>query len=406
MSDANDVAIVNEKKSLMVKAANEEVSYIVDERALAVMETRLAEMETELDRQKTHLAQFPDPHPRRRSIKLRLWWKYARRRNEYDKLYQSLALVRMRKRNIFAARQPTVIKPQSKDPDDEAHIPTRFDLLPDLCIIAISENLTTLADLRTLFAIIPDPCSVSRAFSQRVRGVYTDRGFMGESFKDCSLSSGWCRFPATCPRCFLYCKGRCIVCTHDSALNPDEHHNVLLCDNVVMTETTGLEIKCRDIINCPSCRFPYHPDEAEDVVRIRDFDCLKHNTRVGCIKCTTECDWCANIGCTHTHHYKVNPDVYLPTKDWERCEACEHPHCCAVFFIYEGVIDGGNNRPVMEWDQLVCPVWDPISPGSRPPPRRVLRGRRTAIHTCPSTADSAPCPVDCTSHSESRSAAP
>ena len=311
---------------------------IVDERAIAIMTKRMESLERVLENIKDRMRQINMPrNPTEPSMRLVIEKQYCRIRLEYDKLWMAVEFAKAKQHNPFVCRKPPL---SSIEPDSHViqcyaeHEETYIDLLPDLTLINVCNNFTDVADVRALFIVIPYRWRVEREFCNQVRACYHLKGFDLAMFKDCPLTSPPCRFPNTCPQCYLYCKGRCTTCKRSTELHFDEPYNTQRCDNLILTEATGLSVKCREMIRCPTCQCRYHPEEAEDVVRIRDFDCEKYPTRVGCIHCVTECKWCANIGCNHAWHYKVNPYVYVPSDSWEECDDCHHPHCCRLFVKY------------------------------------------------------------------------
>lgn len=383
------------------------------EMSLSLMRAQLAQLANKRDNLKDQLSLFRlrTNHPCRH---LQIWHRYTKVCVDHDRLYQAIVAVEHGYKNHWGAKPP---KPSVEEIPvaQREHIETRLDVLPDLCLIRIAQELVDVSDVRALFWAIPFKRQVERKFCNRVRECLELRGLVGEMFPGCSEASGWCRFPTMCPRCFLYGKGRCLRCDNSAEQRFEEHHNTLMgCDGMVSTEATGIAVTCREQIWCPTCRFMYHPDEADEVVRIRDFDCEKYKTRQGCIKCTVECKWCANIGCDHRWHYRVNPDVYTRSTEWPECKDCHHSHCCSLFVWYtndDGKLD-------FDWDNLRCPVWEdatleipkkklkpPPEPAEKPEQRRrILKvPNRTKVNdTCPSVAGNDHGPADCTSHSESQ----
>lgn len=371
-----------------------------------ILQSKLEQLATKRDRLKEQLALFRPPRHHRPSRYLIVWHAYSKACVDYDRLWQAKTAIEKGEKNHWVAKHPKP-RPDEIPVDAPPHMQTRFDWLGDLELLHIARYLTDRTDLRALFTVIPHQRQVERGFCNRIRECMALEGFVSDHFQDCE-PPGFCRFPNMCPRCFIYCKGTCLQCKSSTDLRFEEPYNVHTgCDNTISAQTTGLAVKCREQISCPSCGYMYHAEEAPDVVRIRDFDCEKHDTRVGCIKCTEECKWCANIGCTHIWHYKVNPDVYVATEDWPACSECERPHCCSVFFFYRDE----ENKLQLEWDSLKCPVWDPVSPSlprkkilvptrKKEEKRRILKAN-PITDTCPSSVHNGLDPADCTPHSES-----
>jgi len=327
---------------------------------MVLAKSQMKSLEPTLDILHKNIVVFPLPNERDIDLPeplLALEQEYSRLQLEYDKLYQSVELMKSGKKNLFA-RKPK--KRETMPPEDLEElnstiedIDTYFDLLPDLALDCIVGFMTKARDVRALFQVLSCPIRVERSFCNAIRSCYDKKGLIGAWFPDCGrYSEKCCHCPTVCPRCFLYGKAYCFTCKKGAKVGVGDILGVIRCNNIVKTKTKGLEVKCRELVFCPTCKFPYHPSEAEAVARQRDFDCQKYKTRFGCIHCTLECRWCANIGCNHSWHYEVNKDVHSPRVSWTDCDDCGKPHCCRLFRVMEDDY---------EWDELTCPVWEPIS---------------------------------------------
>jgi hypothetical protein len=347
--------------------------------AIRAMEERMISLRAKFTQIGVDMSHLPriitDEEAAQPSQRIVLQHQYARLHLEHDKLWQTVEMMNNGLKNPFAVKQvPPLIYANDANEDGDISL---FDIMPDLCLHRLVHFLDSPADIKALFQALTFRTRVEREFCKRLRECYRDRMALNDTFfTDCK--GEWCRFPTTCPRCFLYGKGLCLRCKKDAQLRFDEAHRGSQCDNLVTTQATGISVPCRELVQCPTCRFMYHPDEAAEVVRIRDFDCVKYPTREGCIYCTTECKWCANIGCDHPWHFQVNPDVYSVSDAWKECQQCGHPHCCRVFTWFyrerteeEQLQDGGvfitHEKMDFEWDELACPQWDRLSPAE---PRR------------------------------------
>jgi hypothetical protein len=279
-----------------------------------------------------------------------------------------------KKNPCLSEEESILMEPQPQHEHDQNFL---FHWLPKAAIEPILQNLDQVPDICALFRVVAPQYrhSLERVFCMQLAVGMENLGFEGAHFikTSCFRPTEFCRMPSICLRCRLYGYGKCIRCKTELHMEYTETCNPCVCQTVLIekndADRTGV---CAEMIACKHCGESYHPVTYEEKRRLTDWECscFKTPIREGCVRCTRECDQCANIGCLNLRHfqvlveegvYKADPSMKTggcvtkyPT--WPRCNSkwCQGKrHCCAKPANLAVWLDRGC--PGDGWEYFSCP---------------------------------------------------
>lgn len=306
------------------------------------MQDKLAEIELQLQALPTHEQLFSTNNQALQRQRIQLEWMLGDINITIEQKKLPIRNKLCQQKKFKLTKKITNLVTES----DDTNMST-LDYLPDLAIIVILSQLTTLNDVKSLFWALADRERIVDACYNQIRWCWENTLKRDSSYLIiCDNMLGYCHNPVLCMRCLLNLKGQCKKC--DSNIDVDIYCSrngyPNQCSTRVETDTGKFAI-CRDVKECPSCKLTYAPYEECDFIRSRDFECDCSKPMQGCVFCTLECNVCANVGCMLKHHFQT---LQKPNKifavDWPVCEDCKEKHCCATY-----------NAAMSQWDYCACP---------------------------------------------------
>lgn len=236
-----------------------------------------------------------------------------------------------------------VIYEQFRAPDKSTYL----DELPDLALMEIICHLFDPLDIRSFYiALSGTKTRIEIECVKRLSQVSNSLFLVN------CLGKPYCHAPQLCMRCYLHGFGKCYRCQNKVLISDRDSIHTFKCSAMVNT-TTEKTCQCKDLRKC-HCGESYTSNEECEFRQLIDFHCSAWGDRIGCIHCIKECAHCANVGCGHDNHFRINYGL-ITSPFWKECEDCKRPHCCAIW-----------NPEYAEWDFRACPTYltitEPLAP--------------------------------------------